>query len=304
MSATPGIAKPSFARLALRTTKLGISIAYFAVRSVWSWVTPVRSGTGVVLYYHAVPWEYAGRFEEQMRMVAAQTKAVPLAAVDHLPDGTHSVAITFDDALVSFAKHAVPVLERWNIPATVFAVVDTLGAAPVWGEHYYSPDERVMSEDELGALPGLISVGSHTLTHPHLLALSQQEADLEIGESRRKLESLLQKPVRTFSFPHGEFNEAVVAQCRDSGYERVFSTDPKLLHNGESKFVVGRVAADPWDWTLEFRLKMLGAYCWQSYLRSMKRRVRRVFLRQNESGSSQHRDERPLNPSTHIPRNS
>jgi peptidoglycan/xylan/chitin deacetylase (PgdA/CDA1 family) len=305
MSATPGIAKPSSARLALRTIKLGIGIAYLAARSVWRWATPLGSGTGVVLYYHAVPREYADRFEEQMKMVTAQTRAVPLGAIDRLPDGTHSVAITFDDGLVSFGEHAVPVLERWNIPATVFAVVDALGTTPAWGEHYYSPEERVMSEEHLRALPALISVGSHTLTHPHLLAVSEQAAALEIRESRRKLESLLQRPVMTFSFPHGDFNEAVVAQCQDAGYERVFSTDPELLRDGQSKFVVGRVAADPWDWTLEFRLKMLGAYCWLPYLQAVKRRVQRVFSRWNESGSSQHRGENPLTvQSTHTPKNS
>jgi len=227
-----------------------------------------------------------------------------LDAIDRLPEGTHSVAITFDDGLVSFAEHAVPVLERWNVPATVFAVVDALGSSPIWGENYYSPYERVMSEEQLRALPALVSVGSHTLTHPHLLAVSEQAAGLEISESRRKLESLLQRPVMTFSFPHGEFNEAVVAQCREAGYERVFTTDPELLRNGQAKFVVGRVAADPWDWTLEFRLKMLGGYCWQSYLLSVKRSVRRVFSRQKESGPSQRRDERPLNQSAHIPGNS
>lgn len=305
MSATPGIAKPSSARLALRIIKLGISIAYLAARSVWRWATPPGSGTGVVLYYHAVPREYANRFEEQMKMVMARARAVPLAAIDHLPDGFHSVAITFDDGLVSFAEHAVPVLERWKVPATVFAVVDALGTAPIWGAHYYCPDERVMSQDQLRALPALISVGSHTLTHPHLLAVSEQAAGREISESRRKLESLLQRPVMTFSFPHGEFNEAVVAQCRDSGYERVFTTVPELLHDGQSKFVVGRVAADPWDWTLEFKLKMLGAYCWQSYLQAVKRTVQRVFSRKKESVSGQRRDQSPLNnQSTHIPRNS
>jgi len=305
MSATPGIAKPSSARLALRTIKLGISIAYLAARSLRRWVTPLGSGAGVVLYYHAVPREYADRFEEQMKTVTAQTRAVRLDAIDRLPEGTHSVAITFDDGLVSFAEHAVPVLERWNVPATVFAVVDALGTTPAWGAHYYSPDERVMSEEQLRALPASISVGSHTLTHPHLLAMSEEAAGLEVSESRRKLESVLQRPVLTFSFPHGEFNEAVVAQCREAGYERAFTTVPELLHDGQSKFVVGRVAADPWDWTLEFRLKMLGAYCWQSYLRSVKRRVQRVFSQQKESGSGQCRDESPLNnQSKHIPRNS
>ncbi len=290
----------------MRIVKLGISIAYFAVKSAWRWIQRSRSGTGVVLYYHSVPRQYAERFAQQMNLVAARAKAIPLDAIECLPDGTHSVAITFDDGLVSFAERAVPALERYNIPATVFAVADALGTTPPWGEHYYAPEERVMSEEQLLTLPASISVGSHTLSHPHLLEASEQAADLEIRGSRRKLEALLQRPVVTFSFPHGEFNDAVVSLCRDAGYERAFTTTPELLCDGQLKFVVGRVAADPWDWPLEFRLKILGAYCWQPYLQSLKRRVQRIFLRQSESGSGPlHQGETPLNvQSTHIPRNS
>ena len=36
-----------------------------------------------------------------------------------------------------------------------------------------------MSGEQLRALPALISVGSHTLTHPHLQAVSAQAAGVE-----------------------------------------------------------------------------------------------------------------------------
>ena len=132
MSATPGIAPRSFAGLGLRIIKLGISLAYFAVRSAWRWATPLAGGTGVVLYYTPYPGRYAARFEAQMKRVTAHARAVALEAIEHLPEGAHSVAMSFDDGLVSFAEHAAPVLERWNVPATVFAVVDALDTIPAW----------------------------------------------------------------------------------------------------------------------------------------------------------------------------
>jgi hypothetical protein len=135
--------------------------------------------------------------------------------------------------------------------------------------------------------------------------VSEEAARLEICESRRKLESQLQKPVRTFSFPHGEFNDSIIAQCRKAGYERTFSTSPELLRDGSAKFVVGRVAADPWDWTLEFKLKMYGAYSWQFYLQSLKQNVKRVFVRKNEADlDPRHHAEHPLDvQQTHTPKN-
>jgi peptidoglycan/xylan/chitin deacetylase (PgdA/CDA1 family) len=284
MSATPGIENLSLAKVTSRILKLAISVTYFAMRSAWCWVS--GRGTGLVLYYHAVPEKYAERFEEQMKMLVTHAKAIPLDAIDDLPKSLHSVAITFDDALLSFAEHAVPVLQKLKIPATVFAVVDALGTTPSWGESYYTSEERVMSDRQLRVLPTLIQVGSHTLSHPHLPAMTEEVAKWEITESRHKLETLLQKPVPVLSFPYGEFNDSVVAQCRAAGYERVFSTNPALLRDGSSEFVVGRVAADPWDWTLEFRLKMLGGYCWQSYLRSLKLRLLKLFSREKKADSA------------------
>jgi peptidoglycan/xylan/chitin deacetylase (PgdA/CDA1 family) len=282
MSATPGIAKASAAGLTRRIIKLGISTGYLALCSGWDGLCRLlgkkRNGTGVVLYYHTVPQLYRARFEEQMRMVASHARPVAVSNLNHLPPDSHSVAITFDDALESFVENAVPVLLRLGIPATVFAVTDVLGTNPEWGKSYYSPGERVMSAEQLRGLPELICVGSHTLTHPDLASVSAEVAAREINRSREKLEALLQRPVTLFAFPYGSFNSATVRACRDAGYERVFATEPTLVPKDANEFVVGRVGVDPWDWRLEFRMKILGAYCWQPYAKAAIHKIKQFLL--------------------------
>ena len=231
-----------------------------------------------MLYYHSVPDVYRAQFEEQMRIVASDTRPVAVSGLNHLPAGSHSVAITFDDALESFVENAVPVLQRLGIPATVFAVTDVLGTTPEWGKSYYSPDERVMSAEQLRALPELIDVGSHTLTHSDLTLVSTEALSKEITHSREKLEALLQRPVTMFAFPYGSFNSTAVCACREAGYVRVFTTEPSLVPKDATEFVVGRVGVDPWDWRLEFRMKMLGAYCWQPYAKAAMHKIRQFLL--------------------------
>jgi len=281
MSATPGVATPSARRLALRTIKLGVSLSYFVLSFVWLGVRRMLGkkwvGTGVVLYYHGIPPDYQAQFEEQMRMVSSHARLVALSDLNDLPTGSHSVAITFDDALESVVENAVPVLLRLGIPATVFVVTDVLGTNPEWGKRYYSPEERVMSAEQLRGLPELICVGSHSLTHPDLALVSAEAAAREITRSREKLELLLQRPVTMFGFPYGSFSSATLRHCREAGYERVFTTEPTPVSRDASEFVVGRVAVDPWDWRLEFRLKILGAYCWQPYTRATKHKIRQFF---------------------------
>jgi peptidoglycan/xylan/chitin deacetylase (PgdA/CDA1 family) len=292
MSATPGIAKNSAAESMGRIVKLGVSLVYHGLRSAWHILCRAlgkrRSGTAVVLYYHNVPSLYRSQFEEQMKLVCRLARPVALNDLNHLPAGSHSVAITFDDGLESVAENAAPVLDRLGVSATVFVVADRLGAVPEWGKAYYAPHERVMSEEQLRGLPKLISVGSHTLTHPDLTAVSDERAAKEIAGSRQKLEALLDRPVLHFAFPYGSFNPATVHRCRAAGYERVFTTEPALAPTGAKEFVVGRVATDPWDWRLEFRIKMLGAYSWLPYVTAAKRKIRQFFspTRQAPEGSN------------------
>jgi peptidoglycan/xylan/chitin deacetylase (PgdA/CDA1 family) len=277
VSTTPEVAKPSALRSLIRLIKLGISILYFLWTRAGRALFGNRNGSCIVLYYHSVPGPYRERFERQMKLVANRKKAMDIAAIGATPKGSDAIVITFDDALQNFTENAVPVLVGLNIPATVFVVTDALGAKPVWGEGYYGANERIMSQEELISLPALITVGSHTLTHPDLTSLSVESAAAEIKVSREKLEAMLNRPVPLFSFPHGAYNDMLVRQCKDAGYQKVFTTDPEFASNAKDNFVIGRVTADPWDWPVEFYLKISGAYCWQPLAKGAVRSVKSLF---------------------------
>jgi peptidoglycan/xylan/chitin deacetylase (PgdA/CDA1 family) len=278
MSETPGVRKPSLKRFFVRIAKLTISLVFFVCERAWrllrGFAGARQSGTCVVLYYHSVPTSFRVQFENQMQVVSRLGKTVDLRSVGQLPAGSRFVAITFDDAMESFFENAVPVLLRLKIPATIFVVSDALGTKPKWGESYYAQDELVMSAHQLRSLPELIAVGSHTLTHPNLTTLSPELAAKEIANSREELGSLLQRQISLFSFPYGAFDGRTVCQCREAGYERVFTTIPVLAFATKDQYVVGRVSVDPWDWALEFRLKIMGAYRWDAAAHVATNRIR------------------------------
>ena len=59
--------------------------------------------------------------------------------------------------------------------------------------------------DELKALdPSLITIGSHTLTHPILPSLDALHLEREVSQSRKVLEERLQRPVELFAYPNGD----------------------------------------------------------------------------------------------------
>ncbi|HEV2395325.1 MAG TPA: hypothetical protein VGS27_00100, partial [Candidatus Sulfotelmatobacter sp.] len=69
------------------------------------------------------------------------------------------------------------------------------------------------------------------------------------------------------------FNQRLLDICRATGYRRVFTILPRLAFSSPQEFATGRVAVDPTDWPLEFRLKLLGAYQWLPYGISAKRKL-------------------------------
>lgn len=62
--------------------------------------------------------------------------------------------------------------------------------------------------------PAIISIGSHTLTHPILPGVPEAELEAEVRDSRRQLERGLERPVDTFAYPNGDLDPAADACVR------------------------------------------------------------------------------------------
>jgi len=213
-----------------------------------------------------------------METLTRLTTPVRLDLHHRLDEGTRYAGITFDDGHENLIGSALPELESRSIPCAIFIIADALGKIPIWmsAQADAQSQPRLMTVQEIKRLsPDLVVIGAHTLTHPNLLLLDEMEANREIHESRVRLENILNRDVKLFSFPYGAFNERLIDLCREAGYERVFTTLPYPALSEPGEFVTGRVWAEPTDWPLEFRLKLLGAYEWLPKAFSLKRRLLR-----------------------------
>ena len=265
----------------MRSSHVVISIAFLAFRSVGRLLNrafgrPVP-GRFVVLYYHGIPSHQRDAFARQMDLLCELATPVPAAFRGPFSSGVRYAAVTFDDGLQSVVDNALDLMADRGIHSTHFVPSKQLGKEPEWdiepGAEDYSG--AVVTTEHIKQLPStLVSVASHTRTHPHLLELERGDAEIEIHESRKELEALLSVPVTLLSFPYGEYDQELVQQCRDAGYDRVFSISPGYASRTPNEFLTARVPASPDDSVLAFRLKLLGAYNWRPLASRIARAVR------------------------------
>ena len=113
--------------------------------------------------------------------------------------------------------------------------------------------EVVMSSEQLKALAAsLVSLGSHSITHPSMLELDAKLARREIEDSRGRLAELSERDILEFSFPYGDHDSSTVAMCRAAGYETAYSITAQEVDTTSSELLRGRTKVDPSDGPIEF----------------------------------------------------
>lgn len=290
--------------LAKRLVIVSVSASVFALSYFWRAARRVFGrripGTCAVLYFHAIRSEHRSAFARQLDILLRNAQPVRADNLEPLTPGVHHAVVTFDDGYQDVIENALPELQKRGIHCTLFVVTDALGTPAHWltgprGPDWYGP---VMTADQLKSLSAdLVTIGSHTATHPMLPTLNAEEAKRELSQSRAQLETTLNRKVGLFSFPYGAHHARLIEWCREAGYERVFTTLPALAFADPAEFATGRVPADPSDWPLEFRLKLSGAYRWMPAAFSLKRKLRATFQRRGGSARPSVNDCSPSTPS-------
>jgi peptidoglycan/xylan/chitin deacetylase (PgdA/CDA1 family) len=168
--------------------------------------------------------QHAAFLARSRRVVDLPEAVARMSLSGRLPRGF--TAITFDDGFSGVLEHALPILERHELPTTIFLVAQTLtaeGKAIDWSSTA-PPTARTLSTDEILAMqrPG-VSFGSHTSSHPDLRSLTREQCVLELKSSRELLEDLLGRSVRFLAYPFGYHNELVRQAAEDAGYTHAFS---------------------------------------------------------------------------------
>ena len=211
-----------------------------------------------VLMWHNLAEESSGDMTISVDTFRAQIEALHEAGFktvslqqlyDYVHFGTElpekPIVLTFDDGYFSNYEYAFPILQEYDMQATIFAIGVSVGKDTykdtdhAMTPHFGADEAREMVDS------GLISVQSHTLDMPQwppfedgnaqvretLLPFDgEADADYEaaveadFAESRELLESITGQPVNALAFPEGAYVTLTQDALRSAGAELTFTT--------------------------------------------------------------------------------
>jgi len=181
-----------------------------------------------ILSYHRFSKKRSGKmivteanFEAQMKFLSRNGYHVItmnqlfdfLEFKSQIPD--KSVVITIDDGWLSFKDIALPILKKYNFPATLFIYNDFIGS------------KKAMSWEQLKMLASsMIDIQCHTQSHRNLGIIKKNESltdylkslEQEIVLAKTVIKKKLGKNCRYFAYPYGATNQFVIKMLKEHGY--------------------------------------------------------------------------------------
>lgn len=152
------------------------------------------------------------------------------------PPPPHSVVITMDDGHESVYTEALPLVEKYRIPVTLFIYPSAISNA-----------SYAMTWQQLRALKatGLFDIQSHTYWHPNFKiekrrmtpAQYNKFVDLQLRRSRDVLDRKLGIHVSMLAWPFGIYDQTLTHDASQAGYTAAFALDGR--HAGDSDNIMG-----------------------------------------------------------------
>ena len=136
------------------------------------------------------------------------------------------VIITFDDDWETQYTYALPLLKKYGFTATFYVWVVVVGM------------KNHMTWDQVRELDAAgMEIGCHTMTHPYLTRIKDDTAlRREILGAKQRIEQHIGKPVTSFAYPFGQYNEHVVEMVKEAGFTSARSTWPGVTHTVEGMY--------------------------------------------------------------------
>jgi peptidoglycan/xylan/chitin deacetylase (PgdA/CDA1 family) len=91
---------------------------------------------------------------------------------------------------------------------------------------------------------GLVEIGSHTITHPILASISDEESWQEVVASRVQIEQAIGRKIRYFCYPNGQrgdYRSSQIRQVEDARYDAAVAAWPGMVSRASGLYDLPRI---------------------------------------------------------------
>jgi len=115
--------------------------------------------------------------------------------------------------------------------------------------HIPRADYLPMKPSEITVLArhSLFEIGAHTFNHPMLSRLSADEQEDEIARSKHDLENMIERPIMSFSYPHGSYSEVTIEIVNRLKFHHACTVGHGLVTRKTNPFLLPRFTVLDWD---------------------------------------------------------
>lgn len=229
-----------------------------------------RPGVPVLMYHMISDWDTprplavsVKDFERQMWYLKKRGYTViPLERLlDYLqsekPLPKKTVVLTFDDGYEDMFLNAVPILKKYNYPATVFLPSNLIGKENIWDIKRGKPTATILRQEQIQQMmENNISFQAHTCNHVVLTDVPLSTAKKEIFNSKIQLEEVTKRHVNVFCYPSGKYSSEIKNLVQQAGYSYAFTTQEGLVNKDDDSYLLKRLRINGTYSLMDFILKL------------------------------------------------
>jgi peptidoglycan/xylan/chitin deacetylase (PgdA/CDA1 family) len=199
-----------------------------------------------------------------------------------------NLCITFDDGFTNVLAYALPLLELYNLPVTLFITgIREAGYDILWNDFlnivaaevpnknelvaklrnsdfeekremmkeltskgdFWNNEEYwlVLTDEQIKRIAGsrMVAIGSHAYYHNDLARISIDRAKKELVDSKKYLERITGRNIRSVAFPYGSYTPEVKKAAIEAGYDQLLGTETLLPGDENDPMILPRLTVNP-----------------------------------------------------------
>ena len=193
------------------------------------------------------------------------------------------IALTFDDGHKDILTYALPILEEFNVKATVFIVSNYVGKSGWLNKNgdlskTKSNDDQwwdLLTWRDLREIKKQFWIEAHGMTHKRMSNLENDQLITELKDPVLKIKKELNLTSTIFCYPYGDFSKKTIEMVKKYGYDGACGTEKGVNFPLESKYwqlkrnEVGRGIS-----CIQFRLLLTNGIIIYDQLSKISKRIR------------------------------